>query len=143
MTFNNEVDISTDICNNNDNNKEDIKNDEDINKMLKENGNMKSNLKRKNNSHAQERLNLLKQIANRKPSPQIELDETDLIFSSMAKIFKKLPRYEQVQLRMQIGSLIGNAELRHISIDSPQINLPPQVAVIIQKLDRVLVVLFL
>lgn len=81
--------------------------------------NAKSNKKRKNNAHAQERLNLLKQIANRN-STQNVLDETDLFFSTMAKIVKKLPRYEQAQLRMQIGLLVGNAELRHISNNSPQ-----------------------
>lgn len=122
MTFNNEGDISTDTYHNNENNEGDSNNNENINKTYKEDGNIKSNLKRKNNSHAQERLNLLKQIVNKKPSPQIELDETDLFFSSMAKIVKKLPRYEQAQIRMQIGALVGNAELRHISVDSPLIS---------------------
>lgn len=126
MTFNNEGDISTDTYHNNENNEGDSNNNENINKTYKEDGNIKSNLKRKNNSHAQERLNLLKQIVNKKPSPQIELDETDLFFSSMAKIVKKLPRYEQAQIRMQIGALVGNAELRHISVDSPLISVSPR-----------------
>ncbi|XP_030031640.1 uncharacterized protein LOC115448369 [Manduca sexta] len=92
------------ICDNNNNKKE---------------MNTKSHKKRKNNAHAEERLNLVRQIVNRNSTPT-ELDETELFFSSIAKIVKKLPRYEQVQLRMQIGSLVGNAELRHISNDSPQ-----------------------
>lgn len=79
----------------------------------------KSDKKRKHNSNGQERLNLLKQIANRNRT-QSELDENDLFFGSMAKIVKRLPPYEQVQLRLQIGSLVGNAELRQISNNSPQ-----------------------
>lgn len=79
----------------------------------------KSDKKRKHNAHSQERLNLLEQIANRN-SNQSGLDEIDLFFASMAKIVKKLPPYEQVQLRLQIGSLFGNAELRQISNNSPQ-----------------------
>lgn len=120
MTFSKEEDIGTDTYYNNDNSKGNSNNVEDIIKKFKEDGNIKSKMKRKN----KERLNLLKQIVNRKPSPQNELDETDLFFSSMAKIVKKLPRYEQAQLRMQIGSLVGNAELRYISIDSAPINSP-------------------
>ncbi|XP_041972447.1 uncharacterized protein LOC121728349 [Aricia agestis] len=53
-------------------------------------------------------------------STQDEIDENDLFFGSMAKIVKKLPPYEQVQLRLQIGSLVGNAQLRQISNDSHQ-----------------------
>jgi len=72
-------------------------------------------------THSEERLQLLKQIAERNSIPaQNELDETDLFFNSMAKIVKKLPRYEQVQLRMQISSLVGNAELKSILSDSRQ-----------------------
>lgn len=55
------------------------------------------------------------------PKPvQNESDETDLFFQSMAKIVKKLPRYEQAHLRLQIGSLIGNAELSYISSNLAQ-----------------------
>lgn len=68
-------------------------------------------------------MQLLKEIVQRKATPsQNELDETDLFFNSMAKIVKKLPRYEQVHLRMQISSLVGNAELRNISNESRQTN---------------------
>jgi len=69
-------------------------------------------------THSEERLQLLKQIAERNSTPANELDEFDLFFNSMAKIVKKLPRYEQVQLRMQISSLVGNAELKSILGDS-------------------------
>lgn len=72
-------------------------------------------------THSEERLKILKQIAERNSTPaQNELDETDLFFNSMAKIVKKLPRYEQAQLRMQISSLVGNAELKSILSDSKQ-----------------------
>lgn len=73
-------------------------------------------------THSEERLQLLKQIAERNSTPANELDEIDLFFNSMAKIVKKLPRYEQVQLRMQISSLVGNAELKSILGDSRQTN---------------------
>lgn len=71
-------------------------------------------------THSEERLQLLKQIAERNSTSANELDEIDLFFNSMAKIVKKLPRYEQVQLRMQISSLVGNAELKSILGDSRQ-----------------------
>lgn len=72
-------------------------------------------------THSEERLQLLKQIAERNLTPaQNELDETDLFFNSMEKIVKKLPRYQQVQLRMQISLLVGNAELKSILGDSSQ-----------------------
>ncbi|CAF4956656.1 unnamed protein product [Pieris macdunnoughi] len=72
-------------------------------------------------THSEERLQILKQITKRNSTPaQNELDETDLFFNSIAKIVKKLPRYEQVQLRMQISSLVGNAELESILNDSRQ-----------------------
>ncbi|KAJ2945961.1 hypothetical protein O0L34_g4879 [Tuta absoluta] len=51
----------------------------------------------------------------KRPKPEDELDENDHFFCSMAKIVKKLPRHDQAHLRMQIGSLIGNAELRYLS----------------------------
>jgi hypothetical protein len=41
-----------------------------------------------------------------------------IFFMSMAKIVKKLPRYEQAQLRMEISMLVGNAELQHFSTQS-------------------------
>ncbi|GBP51857.1 hypothetical protein EVAR_88562_1 [Eumeta japonica] len=79
----------------------------------------KSNKKWKHNAHGQECLNLLTQIANRNYT-QSGLDENDFFFGLMTKIEKKLPPYEQVQLRLQIRSLVGNAELRQISNNSPQ-----------------------
>jgi hypothetical protein len=66
-------------------------------------------------SAAEGRLQLLQDIARRSqrvPEPQ---DETDLYFASMAKIVKKLPLQEQVMLRLEIGNLIGNAELAFYS----------------------------
>lgn len=42
-------------------------------------------------------------------------DENDLFFKSMAKIVKKLPQYDQAQLRVRIGSLVGNAEIQCFS----------------------------
>lgn len=71
-------------------------------------------------THSEEQLQLLKQIAERNSTPANELDEIDLFFNSMAKIVKKLPRYEQVQLRMQISSLVGNVELKSILGDLRQ-----------------------
>jgi len=88
-----------------------INSNEDSNKKMdfKKDNFMKDKKKIKL-THSEERLKLLKQIAERNSTPaQNELDETDLFFNSMAKIVKKLPRYEQVQLRMQISSLVGNA----------------------------------
>ncbi|XP_061720609.1 uncharacterized protein LOC133527568 [Cydia pomonella] len=41
-------------------------------------------------------------------------DETDHFFASMAKIAKKLPRRDQVMLRMQIATMVGNAELKQM-----------------------------
>ncbi|GFS83793.1 uncharacterized protein NPIL_693431 [Nephila pilipes] len=67
--------------------------------------------------HSEERLQEVKEIVQQK-APQNELDEVDLYFNCMAKIVKKLPLYEQVQLRMQISTLIGNAELRTLSNES-------------------------
>lgn len=64
-------------------------------------------------------MNLLKQIANRNPTQNV-LDEHDLFFGSMAKIVKQLPTYDQVQLRLQIGSLVGNAQLRNLSKNPPE-----------------------
>ena len=72
--------------------------------------------KRKRSSQSEERLQLLKQIAQRnETSIRNQLDETDHFFMSMAKIVKKLPRYEQAQLRMKISTLVGNAELQYLS----------------------------
>jgi len=95
-----------------------INSNEDNNKKIDGRKDMK-NKKKIKLTHSEERLQLLKQIVERNITPtQNELDETDLIFNSMAKIVKKLPRYEQVQLRMQL--IIGNAELKRISSDLKQ-----------------------
>ncbi|GFT98499.1 uncharacterized protein TNCV_283401 [Trichonephila clavipes] len=48
--------------------------------------------------------------AERKVAPQNEPDEADLFFGSMAKIYKRFPRKEQAELRIQITNLISNAE---------------------------------
>lgn len=37
-----------------------------------------------------------------------------IFFASMAKIAKKLPRRDQVMLRMQIATMVGNAELKQM-----------------------------
>ncbi|VVC96973.1 unnamed protein product [Leptidea sinapis] len=105
-SFNNESDSNSDTCE---------KNEEIIKEFKRDFNSVWSNQKRRKYSQNQERFNVLKHlIANRKPSTQNDvLNETDLFFSSMAKIVKKLPRYEQAQLRMQIGELVGNAELRY------------------------------
>ncbi|CAH1106828.1 unnamed protein product [Psylliodes chrysocephalus] len=58
---------------------------------------------------SEERLKLLKKIAEKHNNE--EQDETDLFFVSMAKIVKKLPEREQVYLRLQIGTMVGNAQL--------------------------------
>ncbi|GFY27897.1 uncharacterized protein TNCV_243611 [Trichonephila clavipes] len=62
----------------------------------------------------------------RKVTPQNEPDEADLFFfGSMAKIYKRFPRKEQAELRIQITNLISNAELRMIQSDaSPTCSTP-------------------
>lgn len=66
--------------------------------------------------NSEDELQLFKQIAQQQPLPRVpnEEDETDLFFTSMAKIVKKLPPYERIQLRMKIGTLVGNAELKYL-----------------------------
>lgn len=65
---------------------------------------------------ADERFKILKQIAERQDKKNMEKqDENDLFFGSMAKITKKLPKIVQARLRMQIGNLVGNAEIEHLS----------------------------
>ncbi|XP_047997442.1 uncharacterized protein LOC125235026 isoform X3 [Leguminivora glycinivorella] len=61
---------------------------------------------------------------NVEPIPSIEsskketnvdsFDATDHFFASMAKIAKKLPRRDQIMLRMQIATMVGNAELKQM-----------------------------
>ncbi|GFQ66716.1 uncharacterized protein TNCT_521251 [Trichonephila clavata] len=80
--------------------------------------------KKKKLTHSEERLKLLKQIAERKVAPQNEPDEVDLFFGSMAKIFKRFPRKEQAVLRSQITNLISNAEVRIESDASPACSTP-------------------
>ncbi|GFY71252.1 hypothetical protein TNIN_427111 [Trichonephila inaurata madagascariensis] len=77
-------------------------------------------------THSKEQLKLLKQIAERKAAPQNEPDAADLsFFLSIAKIFKRLPRKEQVELRIQIANLISNAKLRSMVSDaSPACSTP-------------------
>lgn len=70
-------------------------------------------------THSEERLQILKKIAER-TVPQQDADENDLFFASMAKIVKKLPELTQAKLRMQIGTLVGNAELQHLSMSNPE-----------------------
>lgn len=96
---------------------------EDNNESDNYKGDSRKNVKKKIKlTHSEERLQL-PQLTQPKETPaQNELDETDLFFNSIAKIVKKLSRYEQVQLRMQISSLVGNAELRSISNESRQTN---------------------
>ena len=75
---------------------------------------MESLNKRMKSTHTEERLQLLEQTAPCKRNSEDQLDETDHFFMSMAKIVKKLSRYEQTKLRMDISTLVGNAELRQI-----------------------------
>lgn len=72
-----------------------INNNEDINKKIDgRKDNIMRDKKKIKLTHSEERLQLLKQIAERNLTPaQNELDETDLFFNPMAKIIKKLPRY--------------------------------------------------
>ncbi|XP_045779087.1 uncharacterized protein LOC123876772 [Maniola jurtina] len=113
------------IDNNKNNDKQDNTDTDDTNADCNRDSKIKIAKKRKYTFNAQERLNFYKRIAQRKPTLD-ELDENDLFFSSMAKIVKKLPRSEQAYLRMQIGSIVGNAELRHISNELPQSREYPQ-----------------
>ncbi|KAL4152656.1 hypothetical protein QTP88_000489 [Uroleucon formosanum] len=99
-------------------------NEDNSKKMDSKKDNIMRDKKKIKLTHSEERLHLLKQIAERNSTPvQNELDETDLFFNSMAKIVKKLPRYEQLQLRMQISSLVRNTELKSILGDSRQADL--------------------
>lgn len=64
-----------------------------------------------------ERLKILKQIAEKQDLKNLEKqDENDLFFASMAKISKQLSKVVQARLRMQIGNLVGNAEIEHLSL---------------------------
>nr|CAI5868532.1 unnamed protein product [Callosobruchus analis] len=66
---------------------------------------------------ADERLQILKQIAAKQDEKKMKQDdENDLFFAAMAKITKKLPKVVQAKLRMDIGNLVGNAEIEHISV---------------------------
>lgn len=73
-----------------------------------------SNSKSKNSD---ERMKLLREIAERKQEPVIqpEQDVNDLFFASMAKMVKKLPEMQQSRIRMQIGNIVGNAEIEFLS----------------------------
>ncbi|XP_072384300.1 uncharacterized protein [Diabrotica undecimpunctata] len=68
--------------------------------------------KRKMSTKSDESLALLKSVNER--NNQDEVDETDLFFQSMAKIVKKLPWSDQAKLRMEISTLVSNAELNFI-----------------------------
>ncbi|GFT55777.1 uncharacterized protein NPIL_594031 [Nephila pilipes] len=79
------------------------------------------NEKRRKLSHSEERLQSQNERVQWKAAPhQNEMDEVDLYFKAMAKVVKRLPLYEQAQLRMQISTLIGNAELRALSGETGQ-----------------------
>ncbi|GFW90580.1 hypothetical protein TNCV_566181 [Trichonephila clavipes] len=76
---------------------------DDFGKMEKDKFQSMPPPKKKKLTHSEERLKLLKQIAERKVAPQNEPDEADLFFfGSMAKIYKRFPRKEQAELRIQI-----------------------------------------
>ncbi|KAF6209814.1 hypothetical protein GE061_015565 [Apolygus lucorum] len=70
--------------------------------------------KQRKTSLSEERMQILKQIAAKNSSPN-EMDENDLFFSSMAKSVKKLPPPEQARIRMEVGQLVGSAEVAHFS----------------------------
>ncbi|GFT15997.1 uncharacterized protein TNCV_3315561 [Trichonephila clavipes] len=82
--------------------------------------------KKKKLTHSEERFKLLKQIAERKVAPQNEQDEADLFFGSMAKIYKRFPRKEQAELRIQITNLISNAELKMKKSDASPVCSTPR-----------------
>lgn len=66
-------------------------------------------------TNVDERLKLLKQLQRQHHGRnRIEQkDETDLFFASMAECVKKLPPAERAKLRMQIGTIVGTAEIEH------------------------------
>ncbi|KAF6207094.1 hypothetical protein GE061_018333 [Apolygus lucorum] len=72
--------------------------------------------KQRKTSLSEERMQILKQIAAKNSSPY-EMDENDLFFSSMAKSVKRLPPPEQARIRMEVGQLVGSAEVAHFSRD--------------------------
>ncbi|GFU22941.1 uncharacterized protein TNCV_3946261 [Trichonephila clavipes] len=87
----------------------------------------KKKKKKKKLTHSEERFKLLKQIAERNIAPQNEQDEADLFFfGSMAKIYKRFPRKEQAELRIQITNLISNAELKMIKSDASPVCSTPR-----------------
>lgn len=45
--------------------------------------------------------------------PGADQDETDLFFAAMAQCVKKLPPGERAKLRIQIGSIVGSAEIEY------------------------------
>ncbi|XP_063386298.1 uncharacterized protein LOC134672333 [Cydia fagiglandana] len=68
----------------------------------------------------EERENAEPKASTESPNKDTNLDsfdETDHFFASMAKIAKKLPRRDQVMLRMQIATMVGNAELKQMEND--------------------------
>ncbi|KAL1487835.1 hypothetical protein ABEB36_015485 [Hypothenemus hampei] len=69
--------------------------------------------KHKCNKLAEERLKILRQLAERQQRPHIvkELDANDHFFASITEIVKKLPVKEQAKIRVQIGTIVGNAEI--------------------------------
>ncbi|KAF5302420.1 hypothetical protein FQR65_LT08508 [Abscondita terminalis] len=79
---------------------------------------------------ADERLKILKQIAERQDKKNMEKqDENDLFFESMSKITKKLPKVVQAKLRMEIGNLVGNAEIEYLTqLPSPDYGRGPSSA---------------
>ncbi|KAJ8931975.1 hypothetical protein NQ314_015073 [Rhamnusium bicolor] len=60
----------------------------------------------------------LKQIVERQEDSPIapqKQDENDLFFAAMAKIVQKLPEIQQAEIRLQVGTLVGNAEIQYLS----------------------------
>lgn len=75
----------------------------------------KSKFQSVRSKNSEERLKLLRDIAEKKQKPDKELDENDLFFNSMSKIIKKLPQKKQAILRLQIANIVGEAEIEFLS----------------------------
>lgn len=79
-------------------------------------------------TNSEDRLTILREIDARQDQriDQIRFlasnneDENELFFASMAKIVKKLPKSIQAKLRMDIGNLIGNAEIEFLTSGNSQ-----------------------
>lgn len=73
-------------------------------------------------NHADERLNLLKELVQHKVTGNNEDLAVDLFYQSIAKTVKGLPLKEQMLLQIEVSKLVGNAVLRTLDPTSSPAN---------------------